>query len=428
MAGEVPGGEGTKNTTNNYYTTNNINYYCEDPEQTPEPSLEPSPTPTQAPQPSLEPSATPVATQKPDDGYNVTAGNKPYYVPPTSKPTKAPAPAKTPAPTKAPVVTDDSKLLQPEFNPTKISGSLSFLGAFEAGQTLKVDLSLVEADGKLAIEWKKNGVRIATGTTYHLSSRDIGTSITVEATAVGQEGKLSANTRMIKGGILKGTASISGAKSGGNKVGDTLTATVKDVSAGANLNRGIWSINGTQVGRGNKYTIKSGDEGKKIKYTVDATHFSGKITAETKAISIYKEPIATPSPTRSPSSGGGSSSGGGGTVTPPTTDPGTPPVTPPGTPGGPQGNPDPGNQQPQAGDSSTIDAPTGGSAPSISNEQPSAPAESMQSEPVQSAPAAAPQGAPSNENSQPTVSAMLNDIRGGNAAKPAPNVAKTMNL
>ena len=159
-----------------------------------------------------------------------------------------------------------------------------------AGQVLT---SNVTASGTVTRVWKRDGVAIALATngTYSLVAADVGTNISVTATATNSSGTTS-NTTSNFGPITALAPAISSASiSGSNIKGQTLTATASGVTGiPAPTSTYTWNRDGTPISgaTASTYILTTDDVGKAISTTITVTNGGGSASAtssNTSAIS-----------------------------------------------------------------------------------------------------------------------------------------------
>jgi hypothetical protein len=156
-------------------------------------------------------------------------------------------------------------------NKAVIKGNLSIAGTPTYGQVLTAVASLTNTETP-TYQWKRNGVAIsgATGTTYTLVTADIGSTITVTATATGtnyQGTKDSAATTAVAKAIMTGSVSITGTPT----YGQVLRAVPSLTNTGTPTYQ--WNRNGVAISgaTGTTYTLVSADIGTTITVTATAT-------------------------------------------------------------------------------------------------------------------------------------------------------------
>jgi len=159
-----------------------------------------------------------------------------------------------------------------------------------AGQVLT---SNVTASGTVTRVWERDGVAIALATngTYSLVAADVGTNISVTATATNSSGTTS-NTTSNFGPITALAPAISSASiSGSNIKGQTLTATASGVTGiPAPTSTYTWNRDGTPISgaTASTYILTTDDVGKAISTTITVTNGGGSASAtssNTSAIS-----------------------------------------------------------------------------------------------------------------------------------------------
>ena len=150
-------------------------------------------------------------------------------------------------------------------------------GTATAGQVLT---SNVTASGTISRVWKRDGVAIssATASTYTLVSADIGSKITVTATATNAAGSASSTTADF-GPISALAPSISTATiSGTPTYGQTLTVTAGGVSGTPTPTTAYaWSRGGSPISgaQSSTYTLTTADIGSVISATVSVSNSGG---------------------------------------------------------------------------------------------------------------------------------------------------------
>jgi hypothetical protein len=150
-------------------------------------------------------------------------------------------------------------------------------GTATAGQVLT---SNVTASGTISRVWKRDGVAIsaATASTYTLVSADIGSKITVTATATNAAGSASSTTAEF-GPISALAPSISTATiSGTPTYGQTLTVTAGGVSGTPTPTTSYaWSRGGSPISgaQSSTYTLTTADIGSVISATVSVSNSGG---------------------------------------------------------------------------------------------------------------------------------------------------------
>jgi hypothetical protein len=150
-------------------------------------------------------------------------------------------------------------------------------GTATAGQVLT---SNVTASGTISRVWKRDGVAIsaATASTYTLVSADIGSKITVTATATNAAGSASSTTSDF-GPISALAPSISTATiSGTPTYGQTLTVTAGGVSGTPTPTTSYaWSRGGSPISgaQSSTYTLTTADIGSVISATVSVSNSGG---------------------------------------------------------------------------------------------------------------------------------------------------------
>jgi hypothetical protein len=150
-------------------------------------------------------------------------------------------------------------------------------GTATAGQVLT---SNVTASGTISRVWKRDGVAIssATASTYTLVSADIGSKITVTATATNAAGSVSSTTADF-GPISALAPSISTATiSGTSTYGQTLTVTAGGVSGTPTPTTAYaWSRDGSPISgaQSSTYTLTTADIGSMISATVSVSNSGG---------------------------------------------------------------------------------------------------------------------------------------------------------
>ena len=134
----------------------------------------------------------------------------------------------------------------------------------------------------VSYEWLVNGAKAGTGSTYTVSSTDVGKTIQLKVKGTGNytgtaysnvTEKVISNTQ-IRSVKLNTVAPV---------VGNVLTATVAPEKATVLY---AWKVNGYQVSNAKTYTVKSSDVGKKIELIVTGTgNFSGSASVKTAEVS-----------------------------------------------------------------------------------------------------------------------------------------------
>ena len=167
------------------------------------------------------------------------------------------------------------------------SGGVTITGTKKQGFTLTASHTLTDVDGAVgtvSYQWNRNGVPIATGSTYPLVEADVDQTITVTATysdGVYSNSKTSAATAPIdnENDPLIGSVSISGTK----KQGFTLTALLSDPFKDDDGMRPVsyqWKRNDVDISGAiaSTYLLDQLDVGKAI--TVTASYTDGHDTFE----------------------------------------------------------------------------------------------------------------------------------------------------
>lgn len=161
--------------------------------------------------------------------------------------------------------------------PKATIASLSYTGSLKVGQTLTAKVGKVTPSGaKLRYQWYRGTAKIAgaTSKTYKVVTADIGKKLKLNVNA-SKAGYTSVTATYTKSGtVVTVPVRIGAVKyTGSLKVGKKLAAKVsKTVPGGAKL-KYQWYRNGKKISgaTGKTYTLKSADQGKKIKLRVTAT-------------------------------------------------------------------------------------------------------------------------------------------------------------
>lgn len=177
----------------------------------------------------------------------------------------------------------------------QLEGTVSIEGTARVGETLtaKISGANTTSGSELSYQWKANNKDIlgATGKTYTLTSDEFGKRITVTVTSSDRRGsRTSAETAAVVSSsdapapdtpdpttTLTGTVEITGTP----KVGETLTASLKDSNSTGTLSY-QWKANGADIAKatGNTYKLTDAEKGKTITCVVTSTNPSG--TKESK--------------------------------------------------------------------------------------------------------------------------------------------------
>ena len=174
-------------------------------------------------------------------------------------------------------------------------GEVTITGTKKQGFTLTASHTLTDVDGAVgtvSYQWNRNGVPIATGTTYPLVEADVDQTITVTATysdGVYSNSKTSAATAPIanENDALNGSVSISGTK----KQGFTLTALLSDPFTDDDGMRPVsyqWKRNDVDISGAiaSTYLLLQADVGKAIKVVASYTDGHGTRESATSAATI----------------------------------------------------------------------------------------------------------------------------------------------
>jgi surface protein len=179
------------------------------------------------------------------------------------------------------------------------TGSVTITGTPTQNQVLTVSNTLTDIDGlgPITYQWKRNGLQIASGTTYTLVQADVGSAITVTASYTDllgtNESVTSAATALIANvnDPLVGHVMIDGDLT----QGQTLTASnnFSDVDGFSTAVSYQWMKNGVQIGGrvGSTYTLTPDDIGAKISVTASYTDGYGAQEQKTSAETYPIQPI-----------------------------------------------------------------------------------------------------------------------------------------
>jgi hypothetical protein len=175
-----------------------------------------------------------------------------------------------------------------------LNGTISITGNAYVYETLVADISLLEGDGTISYQWKRNGtVNIGTNSsTYTVQTDDIGSTITVTVTRYfNSNGVTSEPTATVILLPLTGTVSIAGTA----QVNQTLTADIGLLEGSGTISY-QWKKNGTiNIGTNSStYTIQTADIGSTITVTVTRSHNADSVTSTPTAaviLPILIEPL-----------------------------------------------------------------------------------------------------------------------------------------
>jgi hypothetical protein len=160
-----------------------------------------------------------------------------------------------------------------------LTGSVSISGTAQVGETLTANTSNLNGSGTISYTWLRGSSTIsgATGSTYTLTTADIGASIKVRVSRSGMSGSIESSQ---VGPVTSGEQTLTGSVSitGTAQVGSTLTANTSNLNGSGTISytwlRGSSTISGAT---GSTYTLTTADIGASIKVRVSRSGVSGSI-------------------------------------------------------------------------------------------------------------------------------------------------------
>ncbi|WP_125099922.1 hypothetical protein [Leucobacter chromiireducens] len=183
-------------------------------------------------------------------------------------------------------------------------GALRVAGATVVGQKLSVTAGESSPSGAtLQFQWKRAGVAIAgaTGTSYTLTAKDLGTRVTVTATATlagytTAAATAGGGTAVTAGALTTATPKISGSA----VVGSTLKSSVGSWKPSGVALKYQWKRNGSVIAKatGASYKLTTADAGKKITLSVTGSlaGYTGRTVTSAATGTVLRTLSATPTP------------------------------------------------------------------------------------------------------------------------------------
>lgn len=156
----------------------------------------------------------------------------------------------------------------------------------QLSEILTVTTSFGES-GDISYQWKRGTTNIGTNNTYTIQSADIGSTITVTVTRIGNSGYITSSATPTIG-VLTGTVNITGTA----YVGETLTANTASLGGSGTISyqwRRVSTTEGTiTVGTNSStYIIQPADAGSRITVTVTrANNTDSKTSSQTAAVTL----------------------------------------------------------------------------------------------------------------------------------------------
>jgi uncharacterized repeat protein (TIGR02543 family) len=162
-----------------------------------------------------------------------------------------------------------------------ITGGSGAEGAPQPGDTLTANNGIINGEGTLAFQWKRDGSPIGTNAAaYTVVTDDVGYALTVTLT-YDNGSKTSAPTAEVVHTALAGSVSITGGSGpeGAPLTGDTLTADISGITNGEGTPAFQWKQDGITVIGTNAaaYTVAAADVGHTL--TVTLTYDNGSVTS-----------------------------------------------------------------------------------------------------------------------------------------------------
>ncbi|CAB4912415.1 unannotated protein [freshwater metagenome] len=186
------------------------------------------------------------------------------------------------------------------------SGAPSIAGSAVVGQTLTCNPGTWTGSPTFTYSWRRDGSQVATGSTYAVTSGDVGRAITCVVTGTNGAGSATATSAAVTPAaapvtpapVSTGAPSIQGTVA----VGQQLTCTQGSWSNAPTGYAYSWRRDGGEVATGSQYTPTSADAGRAITCVVTASNAGGSSSATSPAVTppTPTTPVAAPANTARP--------------------------------------------------------------------------------------------------------------------------------